>query len=87
MEGSGPLERARARRRKERRNRIKQLRWQQRSLPACVAPNLSPAEREARPGREPTPLPACAGARVGGLSCLAQPGRGPRSGSTPTTSC
>jgi len=87
-EGLGPARAgAHARRRKERRNRIKQLRWQQRSLPACVAPNLSPAEKEARPGRALAPLPACAGARVGALSCQAQPGRAPRSGSMPTTSC
>lgn len=35
-------------RRRERRNRIKQLRWQQRSLPASISQNLSPGEREVR---------------------------------------
>ena len=35
-------------RRRERRNRVKQLRWQQRSLPDSVMPNLSLAEKEVR---------------------------------------
>ena len=56
-------------RRRERRNRVKQLRWQQRSLPDCVAPNLSLAEKEVRNIMGLSGPSAAADARSG-LACL-----------------
>ena len=51
-------------RRRERRNRVKQLRWQQRSLPDCVVPNLSLAEKEVRNRLGPACLLAAADAQA-----------------------